>query len=150
MDLDDPDARPRPSPDTVDVPPGWVPIHSSSPFAGLNGPVFEREIDGILHRGIRVYTRHTNKGGAVHGGMLMTLADLILGQAAWKLADGRCVTVRMVTDFLAPAPAGAWVSGHAVVLRRQDSLIHLSCTLSDERRPVLAATATFMRVRGGA
>jgi uncharacterized protein (TIGR00369 family) len=53
---------------------------------------------------------HLNRSGVVHGGVLMTLLDVACGYAGtWtEAADGArlCVTLDLMTSFVAPALAG--------------------------------------------
>src|SRR5437763_10564841 len=54
---------------------------SSSPFAGLVGPLYvDRSAARTVVR-VRVADQHTNSFGKVHGGLLSTVADVAIGQA---------------------------------------------------------------------
>lgn len=81
-------------------------------FMGVNGPLFgRREADGTVKLGIWVEERYCNPAQICHGGMLMTLADMMLGFTA-NIAHGGnkfMPTVSMSCDFAAPAPLGAWL-----------------------------------------
>jgi len=58
--------------------------------------------------------------------MLMTFADLALGQAAWDATDkASVVTVNMRSQFLKTARVGDVVSVLPVVVRRTRSLLFL-------------------------
>ena len=101
------------------------------PFGTPEGP----EPDGTVT--LTVEARHCNGGGAVHGGMLATMADLALcWVAVMDLPDERVVTVSLTTDYLSGAvegetlvakrafgdrdsdPAGRVVSSSSAVLKR--------------------------------
>lgn len=81
-------------------------------FMGVNGPLYgRREADGSVKLGIWVEERFCNPAQICHGGMLMTLADMMLGFTA-NLAHGGTKfipTVSMSCDFAASAPLGAWL-----------------------------------------
>jgi acyl-coenzyme A thioesterase PaaI-like protein len=66
--------------------------------------------------GLRVQPYMCNPAGTLHGGMMMTVADLVGGMGAGILAGIRgkfLPTVNMTFDFVAPARAGDWVEGRA-------------------------------------
>jgi uncharacterized protein (TIGR00369 family) len=52
------------------------------PFIRHNGPLYARLLDGRLELGFRVEERHTNPLKICHGGMLATLADMLLPMVA--------------------------------------------------------------------
>ena len=58
--------------------------------------------------GFRVQAHMCNPAGGLHGGMMMTVADLVGGMGAGTLAGLRkfLPTVNMTFDFVAPARAG--------------------------------------------
>lgn len=131
----------------VEVPEGYQPITSSSPFGGLNGPVFERlDEEGQLWRGFRVDRRHINMGGRLHGGMLMTLADIILGQVAWTTLEGPCVTVRLSSEFMGGAKLGDWVAGTAKAMGQEQGFIHMHVTIYGSDQPIFMANGTFKAI----
>jgi len=96
------------------------------PFENFVGPLYETG-EGIERRyAFIVDERHVNLRGVIHGGMLMTLADMTLGQAAWDACDrANCVTLGMQSQFLKTARAGQIVEVKPVVTRRTRSLIFI-------------------------
>jgi uncharacterized protein (TIGR00369 family) len=124
-------------------PPGFKPIVHSSPFGAENGPFFESRSGDSWIRGFRVLERHTNAGGIAHGGMLMTFADVVLAQAVIHQAGQPAVTVRMTSDFLAPARLGDWVEGTAEVTRVTRSMAFVEGRLKSGSRTLLTASAVF-------
>jgi uncharacterized protein (TIGR00369 family) len=88
--------------------------------------------------GFRVQPWHCNPAGTLHGGMMMTFADLMGGMGAMALADirGKFVpTVSMTFDFVAPARAGDWVEGRGELVRATRSLLftHIYLTVGDTK-----------------
>src|SRR3546814_205898 len=82
---------------------GWKQRHGQGPFTQLVGPIFaRREADGASAFGLLAEERHTNSRGVVHGGMLMTFADHMLGWLVWDLVDRKpCATVALNSQFTA-------------------------------------------------
>ncbi len=106
------------------IPAGYRETELVDPFEIFVGPVYEA--GEVPHRrfGLLVDERHVNLRGVIHGGMLMTLADLTLGAAVWDLTDrAPCVTMNMQTQFLKEARAGDWIEVIPEITRRTRSLV---------------------------
>ena len=125
-------------------PAGYEPIVSSNAFAGRNGPVFEqRRADGGWVRGFRALSYHCNAGGIVHGGMMMTFADIVLARAVLDIARPPFATLRLVSDFAGPAPLGSWVSGTARCVAQRGSVIYLDGRIDADGAPALILSGLF-------
>lgn len=125
-------------------PAGFEPITSTSPFGWNTGPIFEIERCGRTVRGFRVMERHANMGGFCHGGMMMTFADIIMGNAVFGVAKPPFVTIRMTTDFIAPSPVGAWVEGWCDITGIADGVVTGQGQMEIDRRAVAAFSGAFM------
>ena len=124
---------------------GWLPLAVSAGFLADIGPLLWRRDAEGLAMGFHVAERHCNPVGACHGGMLMTLADVILGFGLADRLEDRCFvpTIGMTADFLAPAPLGALVWGRAEVLRRGGRTGFAQCLLRAGDAMVLRASGVF-------
>ena len=85
-------------------------------------------------------TRRMAQGGgypARHGGMMMTVADLIgtMGGGTLVGIAKFLPTVSMTFDFVAPAEVGDWVEGRAEVVRQTRSLLftNIYLTVGEEK-----------------
>ena len=128
---------------TLDVPVGFVPILHSARFGELIGPIYESEVGEDFVRALRVDEKHTNAGRIVHGGALMTFADIVLAQAVIRALGARPVTVRLVGDFLAPVRIGAWLEGRAHLTRSGRALAFAEGAFTVGPQTVMTAAATF-------
>lgn len=128
-------------------PQGFEPILSNSPFGWENGPIFERMDDQGRTRGFRVAERHINAGGACHGGMIMTFADILLATAVFDVAEPPFVTVRLTTDFLGPAFEGEWLEGRAEVTGVDDDMIAVTGRMATDARAVASVSGVFKAIR---
>ena len=127
----------------ADPPPGFHLLDNRSPFGILVGPVFQRDDeDGNLF-GFRVQLKHHNLGGVAHGGMLATFADIVLGQFPARDFGRMTVTIRLVTDYLAPAKLGDWVVARPNVTRTTRNFVFAETTLIAGPRSLLTASAVF-------
>jgi uncharacterized protein (TIGR00369 family) len=109
---------------TVVPPAGFTRTGLVDPFEIHVGPVFEQGEKGARRFALYIDERHINMRGIIHGGMLMTFADAVLGQAAWDACDhANCVTLNMQMQFLAPAKLGDLVEVLPVLTRRTRALM---------------------------
>jgi len=132
----------------VEIPAGFTPIQHSAAFGKLTGPFYEKpEGEGGFVRALRVAEKLTNSFDIVHGGMMMTFADIVLARACREAASAPVVTLRMVTNFVAPARLGDWLEGRAKVTRATRSLVYVTGRLSIGRKTVLTADGVFRLVR---
>jgi len=93
--------------------------------------------------GCRVQPHMCNPAGGLHGGMMMTIADLVGGMGAGTLAGIRkfLPTVSMTFDFVAPARVGDWVEGRAELVRVTRSLLFSSIYLTVGETKILRASS---------
>jgi acyl-coenzyme A thioesterase PaaI-like protein len=71
----------------TDIPSGFTRLESTSPFHELVGPFYEKRDRATLIIGMPVAKKHINRRGAVHGGMICTLVDFAMGQAASTMTN---------------------------------------------------------------
>jgi len=128
-------------------PEGYVAVTRRSPFLDLVGPLWVRNVsgEGVAEYGFRVEEKHANGRGAAHGGILMTVADLVLGYGAAFSQDPplRLTTASMSVDFAGSAQIGDWVSGRADIQRIGRTLAFVNAYLSVGERRILRASSVF-------
>ncbi|MDN3564655.1 PaaI family thioesterase [Paeniroseomonas aquatica] len=120
---------------------GWKRMQPDG-YPGLIGPFwFKRDADGGGFRyGFTAEARHLNLGGVVHGGMLMSFADDVLGMTVWEAAGRKpCTTVQLSTQFIAPVKLGDYVVGRAEVLRTTRSVVFVRGLVSVGDRTIVHA-----------
>lgn len=92
--------------------------------------------------------RHANSAGVVHGGMLMTLCDRILGLTVRKnVGTDATVTVSLTCQFLSAARPGSWIEGWAEIDHRAGNLIFIHGTLISEGVRVMSSNGIWKLVR---
>lgn len=100
----------------------------ANPFIDRLGPLYGKREQGGLVLGLQIEERHCNPGGSCHGGMLMTLADMLLllnANAQTGIAQFM-VTVNLTCDFVGPAVQGNWIEGRASVLKASKNMIFVN------------------------
>ena len=92
--------------------------------------------------GFRVHPHMCNPAGGLHGGMMMTAADLVgtMGGGALVGLAKFLPTVSMTFDFVAPAQRGDWVEGRAEVVRQTRSLLFTEISLTVGETRILRAS----------
>jgi uncharacterized protein (TIGR00369 family) len=94
-------------------------------FTNLAGPFWARGKGAEREVGLLVEERHSNDHmGILHGGALMTFADIALGWGAAEALNGAsCVTAQLQIHFVSGAKVGEFVSCKPEVVRRTSHLV---------------------------
>ena len=92
--------------------------------------------------GFRVQPHMCNPADGLHGGMMMTVADLVGTMGGGTLVGLRkfLPTVSMTFDFVAPARVGDWVEGRAEVVRQTRTLLFTAIYLTVGEEKILRAS----------
>lgn len=97
--------------------------------------------------GFRVEQRHCNPVGMCHGGMLATLADMLVPCAAMyqaKMEERRFLpTVSLQIDYMGVALLGTWVQGEAQILRVTRNLVFGQGLVSADGEPALRVSGIY-------
>ena len=102
---------------------GYVIYDPVDPFENGAGPFYWRQLpDGSHHFVMRSEPRHGNAYGVIHGGLMMTMADLTMAVTAKAEPDDAYVTVSFNSEFVASARAGDLVEARAELVRRTGSM----------------------------
>ncbi|WP_374304069.1 PaaI family thioesterase [Ferrovibrio sp.] len=120
---------------------GWKQRHGQGPFTQIVGPVWvRREDDGSSTYGLLAEERHTNSRGVVHGGMLMTFADHMLGWLVWDAVERRpCATISLNNQFIGAVKPGDWMEMRGRIVRQTRSIIFVQGEAKVGERVVLAS-----------
>jgi len=124
--------------------PDFSEIDLVDPFEIHVGPAYQQGVPGSRRFAFRVDGRHVNRRGVLHGGMLLTFADLSLGAAAWDMTDrAPCVTLGMQTQFLKPARLGDIVEVQPHLMRRTRALLFLRGDFMVDDEAIFTATSVW-------
>lgn len=120
-------------------------------FNHFVGPIYRlsADADGMGARfGFIAEQKHMNSAGSVHGGMLMTFADIAMSQTT-RLGVPRDTppkaggTVSLSADFVGPGRLGDLIEAKVRVTRRTRTLAFLSADIVAGDRPLLVATGLW-------
>ncbi len=117
----------------------------SIPFVEHLGFELQRFEDGQATVELRPRPEHLNIFGKIHGGVLMTLMDTTMAQAARSLqSDHGAITIEMKTSFFVPAEGNAPARCEGRVLHRTRKMAFTEATIYDTEGLACAhATGTF-------
>jgi uncharacterized protein (TIGR00369 family) len=127
-----------------DLPPGAENI-SIGGFNLYAGPVWRLPADGEVRRfALVVADKHMNGSGGVHGGMLMTFADVSMSQTSRAVSGAQsCSTVSLTCDFVGPGKLGETLECRVRVTRQTRTMVFLSANIVAGERIVAAATGLW-------
>ena len=93
--------------------------------------------------------RHDNSAGVIHGGLLMTFADSVLGYCAWSACppNSLCVTVSQSSSFLRAGRVGDLIEVTPVVTRATRTMIFTRGEFLVAGEPIFQA-ASIWKVTG--
>lgn len=129
----------------VAVPDGFFRVQRRSPFLDLLGELHVLDDDGQPVYGLRIRPEHANNRGAAHGGVLATVADLVLGYTTAFATDPPLplTTASLSVDFVGAAQVGEWLEGRAEIVRTGRSLAFATCYLTVGDRRVVRASSVL-------
>lgn len=126
---------------------GWKNFYDSG-FETHNGPFWYREeADGTMRSAFRIEKKHLRDAGIVHGGCLMTFADISLHVIAWPMLQGFGVTTNLSCEFIDAAREGELIECTGEVTRAGGSLIFVRGKFTVGERPVFTFSGTIKRLK---
>lgn len=131
------------------IPDGFRKLDVTDDFVGLIGPLWfkvEKDAGGERMRiGLPLERRHGNPMGWAHGGLLVTVADMVMGVGSGHATGIRWPhpTISLSTEFVRGAKLGQWLEGTARIARRTVNFCFASCDLVCGGEIVLVATGVF-------
>ena len=118
---------------------------STGGFNRFAGPFYRLADEGGAGNEVRrfafvVLEKHMNGAGSVHGGLLMTFADIAMSRTS-RLASGAksCSTVALNCDFVGPGRLGDVIEIRVRVSRQTRTLVFLTAELFCGERALMNA-----------
>lgn len=135
---------------------GWKPVPAVRYSAAL-GPTFMKRIDGRITVALLAQDHLANDNlGIVHGGAMMTFADMALGIGVGhalgsRVLDGRAtfVTAHLAVQFTAAARIGDVVTCQPEVVRKTSSMVFVRGLIEAGGRTVASADGIFKLLDAG-
>ena len=132
-----------------DFPAGHFIADPDDTFERGAGPFYcPDDADGDPRIVMLAEARHINGTGFVHGGLLMTMADLAMCYTARQgYPDERAITVSMHSDFVDSGSLGDFVVARAEVIRRTGSFVFMAVRISVGQRVLLNSSGVVKRIK---
>jgi acyl-coenzyme A thioesterase PaaI-like protein len=132
--------EPRPAPE------GWVLQSWRANFAWHAGPFYFRKEGPVPGIGFYAEPHHANKEDTIHGGALLTLADMALFDICFrKVGAFKAVTLSLHTDFLAPAPIGAFIEASGEMTGGGRTIMMARGFVTSGGKPLVSFSGTLRR-----
>ena len=107
--------------------PGWIIRDDEPGLCEVVGPFWQHGSGTDLRLGFRVRPEHLNRRGVVHGGMMVTFADQVLGSLALDASEGKqLATIQLDTHFIDAVAEGEFVEGYPRIERKTRSILFMS------------------------
>lgn len=129
------------------APEGFVLQSHRDTFSGRAGPFYFRAAGPTPGVGFFAEPHHANVADIVHGGALLTLADMALFDICHR-AVGRFkgVTVSLNCEFLGPGPIGAFIEATGEMTRGGKRLLYSRGLITAAGKPVMSFSGILKRL----
>ena len=122
------------------APDGYLPFPDQGGFPQLCGPMhYCRMEDGSFINGFQSRLVHDNTNGVVHGGVLFTFADDIIGRAASGISRRYATTISMNVEYIAAGPLNTWINGTTKVAYMDDRFAFIQSRIFTDNKLILTA-----------
>lgn len=130
---------------TVVIPEGFTPVPEGLGFADSLRPFYRRIVDKEVSFGLLVQEQHLNPMGIVHGGALMTLADIAAANSIRVLRDRPAAspTINLSFDFMAPGRLGRWLETRTDHVQAKRRFGFCSGAVYDGDKAIMRYSGTF-------
>ena len=132
----------------MQIPDGFQPHFRQSPLTNPWEPLYSKRLEDRIQLGIVASEAHANSRGFVHGGLIATLADNIMGLSCHVVLGDTSglVTVNLNTDFLSTGRVGEWILFDAFVVKTGRTLCFANCNITANERLIARAQGIFSNV----
>jgi acyl-coenzyme A thioesterase PaaI-like protein len=124
---------------------GWFRLPTVRYSAAI-GPSFTKRIDGKITAGLLAQEHLGNDNlGVVHGGAIMTFADMALGIGVGYARGGEAqfVTAQLAVQFVAAAKVGTFITCAPEVVRMTSSMVFMRGLILADELVVASCDAIF-------
>ena len=128
---------------------GWQTWDLHGTFDQVVGPFyFKPDADGRMRCAFRAEAKHMNAGDRMHGGCLMTFADIAIFQIAYQEMEGKNgVTVQLDSTFVDGAYVGELIEASGEVVRAGGSLIFVRGQITAEGRTLMTFSGVIKKFK---
>ncbi len=124
---------------------GWVRLPTVRYSAAI-GPTFSKVIDGKVWAGLLAQEHLGNDNlGIVHGGAMMTFADMAMGLGTAYALEGKglFVTAQLAVQFVGAAQIGEFITCQPELVRKTSSMVFIRGLIEAGGRTVASVDGIF-------
>ncbi|WP_169567399.1 PaaI family thioesterase [Sneathiella limimaris] len=111
---------------TAQIPEGYRLYESPERFPEKIGPLYFKREGDKYHFGFLVEKEHTNANRILHGGMMMSFTDEMMGHTVFRAVGQKpCATITLNFDFVSSAKEGDWVDLKYSITRQGMSVVFM-------------------------
>lgn len=103
--------------------------------------------EGKAVYGAHIAPQHSNVYGFAHGGMLASLADVVMGSSCITLGK-RIVTIDLNINFIKGAPTGSELIATGEVVSRGNTIMRAAAEILNEQRQLIVRSQASYFVTG--
>jgi uncharacterized protein (TIGR00369 family) len=108
---------------------------------------FRDEANGEVRCRVETGRQHTNGADFIHGGMMMTFADMAYFAIAWRrLEDVMAVTLTATFEFMGAAKAGEPIDAVGSVIKETGKLIFVHVRIEQGGNIIATTSATLRKL----
>jgi acyl-coenzyme A thioesterase PaaI-like protein len=124
-------------------------LASTAGFNLFAGPFYRLGDDGEARRfAFIALDKHMNAAGSVHGGLLMTFADIAMSRTSRLVSGAKsCSTVSVSCDFVSAGRLGDLIEIRVRVTRQTRTLVFLSSEIAANGAVLMVANGLWRIVR---
>ena len=128
----------------------FEPVAIVDPFEHLVGQYLRSRGDPPHTYALSLEPRHANAYGGLHGGALMTFADMATGQVAWDAVHRRrpVVTLAMNVTFQSSAPVPSLLTMQPRVTRQTSTVMFIDGEMKVDELIVAGVSSVWKVLRG--
>ncbi len=128
------------------IPDGFEELPAIEGFSRSLQPLYSRVIDDELALGFVATEQHINGMGMVHGGALMTIADVLSARCIWlRMKDTRpLVTVSLNYNFIRAIKKGTWIEAVASSITLKRTAAFINGEVLAEQKPAATFSGVFL------
>jgi acyl-coenzyme A thioesterase PaaI-like protein len=134
--------------EAAELPPDAV-LASTGGFNQFAGPFYRLRDEGEVRRfAFIALDKHMNAAGSVHGGLLMTFADIAMSRTSRLISGAQsCSTVSLSCDFASAGRLGDLIEIRVRVTRQTRTLVFLSSEIVANDAVLMVANGLWRIVR---
>ncbi len=129
------------------IPEGWSLQSHRETFSGHAGPFYFRKEGGPAGVAFFSEPHHANMGGVIHGGALLTLADMALWDICRReIGVFKGLTVTLNAEFLSGGPVGAFIEATGEMVKAGRKMLFARGLVAANGETLMSFSGTLKRV----